>query len=202
MGHDILLKCRCGAVTGMAREVSSARGNRLVCMCDDCQAYARWLGDERMLDQSGGTEVFQLTPAQVRIDRGREQVRCVRLSEQGLMRWYADCCRTPIANTLASPRMPFVGVLTLFMDHPDPRSRDEQLGPVLARIQARFGKPPLPPGSHLRAPLGLILRSLGQLVRGFIAGAHAPSPFFDPSSGAPIVEPLVLDSTERDRLRM
>jgi hypothetical protein len=171
-------------------------------MCDDCQAYAHWLGRAELLDASGGTEVFQLTPAQVRIEQGREHIRCMRLSDAGLMRWYVDCCNTPIANTLASPRMPFLGMPTTFMDHADARTREEQLGPVLARIQGRFGKPPLPPHSHLRAPLWLILRSLRQLVRGWVRGAHTPSPVFDPSTGAPIVTPTVLGATEREQLRL
>jgi hypothetical protein len=189
-------------VTGVALDVSPARGNRLVCMCDDCQAYAEWLGvTEALLDVNGGTEVFQLTPAQVQIRGGHEHIRCVRLSKKGLMRWYVECCNTPIANTLASARAPFLGLPCWFMDHAsEGRSRDEDLGPVRARIQGRYGKPPLLPGSYPRAPLSLILRSVGQLVRGLIAGAHRPSPLFD-EAGAPIVEPRVLSSEERERLR-
>jgi len=36
--------------------------------------------------------------------------------------------------------------------------------------------------------LSLILRSVGQLVRGLFTGAHRPSPLFD-EAGAPVVEP-------------
>jgi hypothetical protein len=200
--RDLPLRCACGAVTGTALDVDPDRGNRLVCMCDDCQAYARWLDRvDAILDQNGGTDVFQLTPAQVQITAGHEHIRCVRLTEKGLMRWYAGCCNTPIANTLASPRLPFIGVPHTFMDHAaDGRSRDQALGPVLARTQARFGKPPLPPDAYPRAPLGLILRSIRQLLRGFWAGAHRPSPLFDPA-GQPIVTPTVISPAERERSR-
>ena len=189
-------------MTGIVTNIDPDRGNRLVCMCDDCQAYAHWLDRaDAILDAHGGTDVLQLTPAQVRITSGQEQVRCVRLSEKGLMRWYAGCCNTPIANTLDSARLPFIGVPHTFMDHAsDGRSRDEALGPVLARTQGRFGKPPLPPGSYSRAPLWLILRAIRQLYRGWRAGAHTPSPVFD-AAGQPIVTPTVLSTAERERLR-
>ena len=157
VAKDVALKCACGAVTGVASGVDPTRGNRLVCMCDDCQAYAHWLDPAAtLLDPNGGTEVFQLTPAQVRITAGREHIRCVRLSETGLMRWYAGCCKTPLANTLGSARAPFMGLLVVAMVG----ANDEVLGPIRARIQARYGKPPLPPGSYSRAPLGLIFRSI------------------------------------------
>lgn len=202
MNRDISLRCTCGSVTGIATDVEPDRGNRLVCMCDDCQTYAHWLDRaDAILDPNGGTDVFQLTPAQVRITGGREHIRCMRLSPKGLMRWYAGCCNTPIANTLDRPRLPFLGMPHTFMDHAaGGRSRDEDLGPVLARIQARFGKPPLPADAYPRAPFGLILRSIRQLLRGKLAGAHTPSPVFD-DAGKAIVEPTVISLEERERLR-
>ena len=106
MSTEVPLKCSCGSVQGVARDVSPKTGNRLVCMCDDCQAYAHHLGRaEHILDRNGGTEVFQLTPSQLTLTEGREHLRCLRLKEKGLMRWYAGCCNTPVANTLASPGM-------------------------------------------------------------------------------------------------
>jgi hypothetical protein len=202
VAHDVPLRCACGSITGIAINVDPDRGNRLVCMCADCQAYAHWL--ERaavILDEHGGTDVFQMTPAQVRITAGHEHIRCVRLSPKGLMRWYAGCCNAPIGNTLDSARLPFMGVVHTFMDHAaDGRSRDEALGPVLSRIHARYGHPPLPAGSHPRGPLGLVLRSIRQLLRGYVAGAHQPSPVFD-QSGKPIVEPTVISLEQREHLR-
>lgn len=202
MSRDIPLRCACGSVTGVASNLDPDRGNRLVCMCDDCQTYAHWLDRaDVILDRNGGTDVFQMWPAQVKITAGHEHIRCVRLSAKGLMRWYAGCCSTPIGNSLDSARLPFVGILHTFMDHAgDGRSRDEVLGPVLARIHARYGHPPLPPGSHPRGPLGLVLRAIRQLLRGFVAGAHKPSPLFD-ATGKPIVEPTIVAPQERERLR-
>lgn len=202
MPTDLPLQCACGSVRGTAIDVSPQRGNRLVCMCDDCQAFAHWLERApQVLDDNGGTDIYQMTPAQLRITEGADQVRCMRLSSKGLMRWYAGCCKTPIANTLASPRAPFTGVVHAFMDHQgDGRSRGEVLGPVRVRVQGRFGRGELPPGTHPRAPLGFILRFMGRLLGGALRRAHRPSPFFD-DAGRPVAPPTILSESERQRLR-
>ena len=44
MSTQVSLKCRCGTLRGVATDVSPATGNRVVCHCDDCQAFARFLG--------------------------------------------------------------------------------------------------------------------------------------------------------------
>ena len=198
---DVSLKCHCGAVRGRATSVNPAAGFRIVCMCDDCQAYAYHLGrSDEVLDANGGTDIFQLTPAQLTLTQGTENLRCLRLTERGLLRWYAGCCNTPIANTLASAKMPFAGVPHTFMDHAaDGQSRDEALGPVVARVQGRFGKGEMPEGTHRRAPFGAFGRIAKNLFLGWLRGKHRPSPFFDPSTGHPTVEPSVLSRTERER---
>lgn len=172
-------------------------------MCDDCQVYAHWLErTEQVLDPHGGTEVFQLTPAQLEITAGAEHIRCVRLSPKGLMRWYAGCCRTPIANSLSSAKFPFVGIPHTFMrEAEDGRSREQALGPLRGRIHGRYGKAPLPPDAHPRAPIGLIVRSIRHTLAGLLRRAHAPSPLFDQATGKPVVEPTIVDPAERERLR-
>lgn len=199
MSSSAPLRCTCGSVRGEVRDVSPSAGNHLVCMCDDCQAYAHWLGRaDELLDDNGGTAVFQLTPAQLELREGTEHLRCMRLSPKGLMRWYAGCCNTPLANTLPSPRVPFAGVVCVSLQPPG--EPHQTLGPVRARINARFGHGSLPPGSHARAPLSLIARSLRQLASGLLRGAHRPSPFFDADTGAPAAEPTVISKDERQRL--
>lgn len=172
-------------------------------MCDDCQLYAHWLGSaERVLDEYGGTDIFQLAPAQLQITAGVEQIACMRLTEKGVMRWYTECCRTPIANTLASAKVPFAGVVHTFMDHQgDGRSRDEALGPVRAKIHARYCPGDPPADAHPKAPLGLIVRAVRQLLGGVIRRASRPSPFFD-AQGKPIAEPYLVSDKERGTLRV
>jgi hypothetical protein len=95
--------------------------------------FARFLGRTDVLDPAGGTDIFQMPPARIRLTAGTDALRCLRLSDN-VLRWYADCCRTPIANTAAGPRFPLAAVIHSFMDHEaSGRSRDEVLGPPLCR---------------------------------------------------------------------
>ena len=72
---ELALRCHCGAVAGRASGVGLATatgGVHIVCMCDDCQAYAHYLQTAgRVLDDYGGTGIYQLTPAQLSLVRGR-----------------------------------------------------------------------------------------------------------------------------------
>jgi hypothetical protein len=178
-------------------DVSPASGNRIVCYCDDCQAFARYLGRTDVMNAAGGTDLFQVAPARVRITDGADALRCVRLSEKGLFRWYADCCKTPVGNTL--PRVPFVGLVGPIMDHEgDGRSRDEVLGPPLGAIHGRYAKGGLPAGAHAKVSLGIIARC-GRVFAGWaVAGLGQPSPFFERGTRAPRFEPHVLTTAERE----
>jgi Family of unknown function (DUF6151) len=88
-----------------------------------------------VLDAAGGTDIFQMPAGRVKITTGVDAVRCLRLSDKAkILRWYADCCRTPIANTAAGPRFP---VVALIHHERDGRCRGEMLGPPLCRICER-----------------------------------------------------------------
>ena len=95
---DVPLRCRCGRVRGVAINVSPANGFRFVCYCKDCQAFARFLDRADVLDSAGGTNIFHMPPGRVRLTAGTDAMRCLRFSNR-VLRWYAECCRTPIANT-------------------------------------------------------------------------------------------------------
>ncbi len=199
MPTELLVRCSCGAVRGVARGVSGERGNRIVCHCDDCQSFAHFLeGADQILDAHGGTDIFQMSPARLEITQGVGHLACMRLKPGGLLRWYADCCRTPIGNTLAWRQAPFVGLIHSCTDHAsDGRSRDEVLGPVRARVQARFAKGDRAQlDAHDRAPAALFLRVLTIILMARLRGDHARSPFFDPQTGEPIAPPRVLTGDE------
>jgi hypothetical protein len=112
---DIPLRCSCGRVRGVARAVLPSAGFRFVCYCNDCQPFARFLERPDILDAGGGMDIFQLPPGQVTFTAGLDALRCVRLSSK-VLRWFADCCRTPIANTAADPRFPVPHRLSPRMD--------------------------------------------------------------------------------------
>ena len=72
---EVLLKCGCGAVRGVASNVTANSGTRIVCCCDDCQAFARYLDCENtVLDEYGGTDIFQMP-----ISRAGVVVNCKQL---------------------------------------------------------------------------------------------------------------------------
>jgi hypothetical protein len=172
----------------------------VVCYCDDCQAFARWLGSKPILDAYGGTDIYQLPPAHVRITAGADELRCVRLGEKGTYRFYTACCRTPIGN-MAGPRVAFIGLIHSFMDHvADGRPREDVLGPP-AYVHGRYaiGQPPHPvPRAIAPAFLAkMALRILGWSLR----GKQQPSAFFEAGTGRVRAPLQVLSPAERDRLR-
>lgn len=189
-------------LSGTALEVAPETGNRVVCYCDDCHAFACYLGRNDILDVHGGTDIFQLTPAQVRITHGLDQLRVLRLTPTGLLRWYAGCCKTPIANTPTSARVPFVSLIHAFMDHAgDGRPRDAVLGPIIATGLARTAPDRPPADAALGVPLRVVLRNIRMIGLAWLAGKQQPSPFFD-ARRVVAREPTVLTGFERQRLRV
>ncbi len=201
MSTQVPLRCRCGSVRGVALDASPTLGTRLFCYCEDCQAFADFLDQPGVLDARGGTDIFHMAAANVRITHGADQLRCVRLSDKGLYRWHTECCKTPIGNMIGA-RIPFIGLVHSFMDHAgDGRSRDEALGRSRAFIFGEEGTSPLPPEARPRSPLRVVLRTMRFLFSWWRAGKRLPSVFFDSKTGAPRVAPRVLSVAERDALR-
>jgi len=198
------VRCTCGAVKGVLRDLAPGSGTRLMCYCDDCQAVTRFLGRPDLLDSHGGSDVFQVAPAALQFIDGNEHIRCVRLTGKGLHRWYTECCRTPIGNTMG-PGAPFVGVhATCFDEHggvPDPRARDRVLGPIRGFAHGRFAIGGVPAEVARTGRAAMIARAVGNMLAWKIAGKAAPHPFFDGKTGAPLSPPRVLTTAERDALR-
>ena len=195
MSTEVSIRCTCGVLRGTLHEVSGDHGNRVICYCDDCQSFAHFLGTaHEILDAHGGTEVFQVSPVRIELTSGLEHLACMSLRPGGLIRWYADCCRTPIGNTLATRQVPFVGVIHSCAPVP---SLDELFGPVRARIQARFAKGDRARlDAHDRAPVSVILRFTWRILGARLRGDHARSPFFDAKTGALVRTPRVLTAEE------
>jgi Family of unknown function (DUF6151) len=199
MPVDLPLRCRCGRVRGVASDVSPSSGIRFACYCKDCQAFAHYLERPDTLDPAGGTDIFQMAPARVRLTAGTDALRCLRLSpETRVLRWYSDCCRTPIGNTADRPGFPIVALIHSVTDHEaDGRSRDEALGRPLCRIYESSAVGPLPPGAPAPPSLGLFLRRTSRMLSWWARGLARPSPFFDDRTNSPRAEPRVLTRSER-----
>jgi len=201
MRTDIPLRCRCGALRGVIADYTPSENNRVVCYCDDCQAFARWLGRDDLLDPHGGSDIVQVAPSRLRFTQGADQLRCMRLSGKGIHRWYAACCRQPAGNTLPSARSPFVGLVSAIVERPEGRALDDVIGPSFGGIHGRLATGGRPPGVPDRVSFKILWRSVRPLLANLVAGRHRPSPFVDPATGGFVSPPQVLSTAERDALR-
>src|SRR5262245_3144395 len=189
---DVALRCHCSRMRGIARAVSPSTGFRFVCYCRDCQAFARFLERPDILDGAGGTDIFQMPLGQVTFTAGFEALRCLRLSGK-VLRWYADCCRTPIANTAADPRFPVVALIHSIMDcTADGWSRDSLLGPPLCRIYEHSAIGPLPSNAAPPPSLRVFACRATKVVGWWMRGLARPNPFFDHRTKAPRSVPQLL----------
>ncbi len=136
----------------------------------------------------------------VRLTAGADAVRSLRFSNK-VFRWYTDCCRTPIANTAFSARVPLVGLVHSFMSvEAQGLSGDEILGPPLCRIYERSATAPLPPNAPAAASLGVFVLRAARVLGWWWHGLGRPNPFFDDRTGAPLSLPRVLTPSERAAL--
>jgi hypothetical protein len=180
-------------VRGIASEVSPSSGFRFVCYCKDCQAFARFLERPDVLDSAGGSDIFQMPPGRVKLTEGTDALRCLRLSSRGVLRWYTDCCRSPIGNTADRPGFPMAALIHSFMDHEaDGRSRAELLGPPLCRIYERSAIGPLPPDAPAPPSIGVFVRRASKMLGWWVRGLSRPTPFFDERTKAPRAEPRLV----------
>jgi uncharacterized protein DUF6151 len=187
------LRCRCGTVSGWVKEPRSA--NRVVCYCKDCQAFAYFLGQEnQILDERGGSDVIQILPKNLSFTRGIEALKCIRLTDKGLLRWYASCCNTPIGNTLASYKISFVGIVHTCLENADTPLHDS-FGPVRAWGNTGGARGEPKPKS---SGIGRTIRwFLSTVLKARIDGGYRQTPFFLAGKGTPIVTPRVLSTAER-----
>ncbi len=188
------IQCQCGAVRGQL-EVTGV-SSRAICFCTDCRAFARYLGRAAdVLDKQGGTEVVQVAQPRLRFSQGLDRLAAVRLTEKGLIRWYASCCKTPIGNTMADAKVSFIGMIHLSLDH---ASMDRDFGAAVAMVNT--GTALGDPKPKQRGLFGAIARFIWIVVPTRIRGRYKNSPFFA-DSGSPIVTPTILTAPELARLK-
>lgn len=196
MSHPI--RCRCGTLTGYVSHPGRAR--RGVCYCRDCQTYANFLNRKGgILDDMGGTDVVATLQKHVSLTRGIEALACVSLTRNGLLRWYAGCCDTPIGNTTRDFRLSYIGLVHTCL-HDASGSMDSVFGPVRMRVNTKSAKGRVQP-----TPFGTLAAVLGlssSLIRARLDGSYRRTPFFDPVQGAPVVSPRILTASERERAMM
>ena len=123
--EEYALACRCGRVRASVR---ARRPLHLVCHCDHCQGYVRWVAEQAQsasaaprtqrasaassaaaaVDARGGVRTVQVFKSDIRLsDEARALLQVTRLDSrlvpQGrpfmLLRAHATCCGTPLFNT-------------------------------------------------------------------------------------------------------
>ncbi|MEM8986823.1 MAG: DUF6151 family protein [Pseudomonadota bacterium] len=195
MSKDVALECACGAVKAVARGISPERVNHVICGCDSCQAFARQLGRaEGILDEGGGTRIFQMSPKHLEIQQGADRLSCMRLTPKGVLRWYAECCRTPLGNTLPTAAAPFIGVIC--GGHTTFDNAAAAIGPLRATVQ-------MPDRAKNTKGFAMVVAMFGLLTKMLswrLAGDKKRSPLFDAQTGAPIAPPRMLNEEEYSAL--
>lgn len=192
---DQALQCKCGKLKGQLRHTENSA--RLTCYCKDCRAFAHYLGRAGdMLDAQGGVDIVVSHPQEVTFSSGTQALACMSLSEQGMLRWYASCCNTPIGNTSRNNKVAFVGLSSACLG--EPVSVEAAFGPVRMRSYTESARGKVA-SSGVKA-LPLRLGFVAALLRARIGGSYARTPFFKAGTGQPVALPKVLDKQERDRL--
>jgi hypothetical protein len=191
VNHETSLSCRCGRVRGRVRDAAPAALNRVMCYCRDCRAFARWLERTDLLAPAGGVDIVQVARGRVAFDAGVEELRCLRLSDKGLHRFYVACCRTPMGNSM--PKVPFLGLAAQVFQVPD---LDALAGRAVP-MNVRSATAPLPGLTDFHP---LMWAHATRLIAGWWLRGLGGDTFFDRASGAPRVTPRVLTPAERARL--
>jgi hypothetical protein len=194
---NLPVRCQCGAIQGTLHNVSPSTTQHLTCHCDDCRTFIRHIGRaDDLLTAHGGITVVQTSPPCLTIEQGIEHVGCIRLSPKGLLRWYATCCNTPLANMLDKPGLPFIGVQRCTL----PDDAESILGPSTG-IQGRFATGDRSTlQAHNTAPMVVFVRTAYRLGVNVLRGQARPSPFHKPD-GSFITTPTVLSKDQRNAAR-
>jgi len=189
MNHP--LRCRCGKLQGHV--VLSTTAARAICYCRDCQAYACFLGTPGIVDQAGGTEVIAMLPRHVHFAAGLDALACLSLSERGLLRWYASCCKTPIGNTPRDRKLPYAGLVRSCLEASSAIESSFGRRRIAVNTKSARSEVRATPIASTLAVLGLMTSSLGTRL----SGGYKDNPFFAPDTGTPIKPVHVLTPAER-----
>ena len=193
---ELEFACACGQVAGVLIDVGPSRGDHVVCHCGDCQNFARYLGaTNRILGPYGGTDLYQGRCAKMRLIKGAGQLSCLHLTDKPTLRWFASCCRTPMFNTYANGRIPYVTALLANCVQSDVKPK---IGPVVGHLF-------LPddnalPGAPRMSMAKLMRRFFKRMVRDMLSGDRRRAALFDPETLEPISKPYRLTKADQSTL--
>jgi len=194
---DLDFDCACGAVKWSLLSPGPRNSIRYVCHCDDCQAFAWYLGRAgEILDANGGTDVVQSPASRLRVREGLRHLACVHLTRRPTLRWYCGLCRSPVAATLDTSRRSFLSVpLTCCA----PAKADQLLGPCAGHVWTRFGAGDLSRVKRVNIP-AMAFRMGWRMTTARLSGDYRNNPLFDRRTGAPVASARRLSRDERATL--
>jgi hypothetical protein len=141
-----------------------------------------------LCERIGGTSIIQTLPKHLDFLTGTEHLACIRLTENGLLRWYAACCNTPIGNTSPNFKLHFIALIHNCLSL-DRVSLDDAFGTIRMHVSTQSAI-----GEHKPKSIGLgALRVMGMVIRSRLDGSYKQNPFFIPGTGVTIVTPQVLN---------
>lgn len=192
------ISCKCGQVVGEIKGASKHTVTRAKCYCKDCQAASYLASEQGVLDENGGTEVYQTVPSRVSFRKGVEKLTCTRLSKKGIFRWAAGCCGTPMANTLPSNKFAFVSFVHTAVERvPTGTAKGPLHGARLFHVNTKAAR------NQSIKEVGrrrMIFKILLNVMKAKLTGSYKKNPFFDAFTGQPIVEPRILSPEENAAL--
>jgi hypothetical protein len=228
MQSKLSVSCHCGQFKALVPIEERSKPTRLKCYCVDCQTYARHLDQaDVQLDDKGGTDILQISPAQFSITAGEEHLGNLMLWPKGIYRWHTSCCQTPICNTPINAEIPYVGLLLNNISNitgANTNKNDQQstglgrnktltnenrlgqlqnvIGPVQFGVGAGNKHPinadwPVSKGFGFRG----MFSTLKNMAKWRIRGDHKRSILIDSVSGSPLVQPTLLTIEQRQAAR-
>jgi hypothetical protein len=143
-----------------------------------------------------GVRLFQTRVSRMTITSGKENLACVHLTDKPMLRWYSECCRTPLFHTVDTGWYPFVTTHVAILDADcrvaaigEPRGHTF-VGDVPAALRnfrevSRFG---------------IMARFIVRMWKDWLSGDFRRAELFEPATLKPIVEPRRLSLAERAEL--
>lgn len=150
-----------------------------------------------MLDEFGGSDLYQSRCAKMELHSGRDKLASLHLTDKPTMRWIATCCRTPMFNTYANGRIPYV---TTLLGNCREVELDALLGKPLGHLFVEDS--PKNPGDvpHLYMAR-LMRRFMVRMIKDILSGDRRRSQLFDAKTLEPIAAPQRLTPQERAALQ-
>lgn len=177
------IQCDCGSFQAKLANSPKNSPGRLVCYCDDCQAFAAALERTDVLDEFGGTQVVPAYPSDITVIKGISDLCYTQVTQDGLYRYSTTCCNSPILNT--RPNFPWAGIFHSAYTAADTKALSE-FGEVRSRIMGKYanGKPNVKISDRMGKRD--ILKVLPFILKGKVLGKHKRSPFFQNDGMTPI----------------